>query len=452
MKNQLRLLGGTLLCGLVLHSCVKDILNIETISTTSANKYAVPLADLKISVADILNVRDDGVVRIYDPNVALPHGDSAFFLQIEFSDTITPVRMSDFPSAGGVVPAGANYSVPKDRVDLKLFGNFENGYFRLTDPSVEFVVLNNTDFGFTLTFRDGTNNDLYTERKDNTNTRYLRITDPDHPYSIPAKEANGPSTYSFNLNNSNVEYTAQPGSGDAMSQIMEPTPKYLYYGVNLRTTNFGTFTGSNDEKIDVVATVKLPLEGYGRVAMNRHVPFSLTSLVAGDTNATQTEQDSIIDMVLETVKAVELRFNIENEIPLEAFIEAYAIDSNTQEYYLRLPLYNDDRTTPSNGIVIPAAESGNSSTNYRPLASTQKTTDAIIVNDKSNNVLYPDPNMTEMEALARANQILIQVALYSAEENGLGNSKPVRIYDDYKLHLKLGARLETAINFQTAAK
>lgn len=386
---------------------------------------AVPLVNLNLSVEDLLKNFKNSVILE-------PEGDGRSRLTLIFSDTMAPVMLNSFASAGVVLP-GQSQDLPIKKVDLKIFNAFQDGFFRFTNPEVVFTMQNTSKVPFLVEFRDGVNNEFYTIRKDGTNQRFIQINDSEAGHPISVKADGG--FYNLKLTNDNVDYTDAVGAGDAMTQILEPTPKFLFYGTRLHTNNIAPETDLSGQ-INLVASVHLPLRGYGNVSRMDTLPYEFI-----DTGQ------------VDALNFVEMRFIINNGLPLEAEIQsAVIVNTNTTPWtkIMDIPL-SDENGNTSNGIFIPAASGGSGSNGFKYSAEEQITDLIFSRSEKVQPVSYNTgipigPKLNQIEAIAQGNKILMKVKVYTADFNSsTNNGDEIKIYSEQSLNLKIGLRAQASL-------
>lgn len=395
---------------------------------------AVPLVNVNITVADLLKSYDNNIVLTEEPSDT---GDRSF-LTLIFSDTLDPISLDAY-AVGGAVPAGVTIPLPIEKVDLRIFGNFtgdSEAKFYLTNPSVTFDIDNTTAASYELEFRDGLNSDFYTQKVNSSEKNYLEIIDPDHPYPIAASDV-----YSFTFNNDNLQYPDSP-SEPAMTRVIEPTPKFLYYGANLTTTNTTTDLSGD---VGVVANVFLPLEGY---AWATRTDTSKYEFITTDTGGVE-------------LNFAEIRLAISNGLPLSGTIESIQIIDTTQTPWIKMMDLdlsfvesNLDPGVSTDGLLIPGAEGGNQNNDwvYTPK---EIVNDIIITNSTEpadmvqpviygTNTLYGEP-MSQIEALGQGNKVMLSIDLKTSEYNN-----DVKLYTDQSMNIKVGIRAQANANLGSA--
>lgn len=408
-------LAGIAIAGLT--TCKKEYFQPDRFAGGSYEPtVALPLLDMEFKTVNIMKKWQSDLELEYDPDVSTGN-DSVYSLQLVYSDTLDSLDLADFEAAGIIVPITVPF--PTQRVNLRIFGDFPDGSFRLTNPSVAFHITNTTNYPFELEFRDGPNNDLYTQKEVNgqvSDRRDMEIIDPTHPYQVPGQTATTPFT--FVLNNDNIRYVDDPTDTEPMAAVLEPTPKYLYYGVNLTPQGTGP---NNGGQLVVAADVILPMEGYGNIVYRDTVPYSFIE---------PDEADQI--------NYAELRLITENGLPLEAIIEATVYDSSDlSTAIMKLPFY-EDGNPKSPGIVAGAAPVESSSP-YRVTATNKEITDIGIYN------VHPQTGaiINDVEKLARGNRIIITATLQSTNAAA---SQRVKMYSDYSLKVKLSVKAQANLD------
>lgn len=404
---------------LIVTACKKEYFNPDNFAGGSFKpSVAVPLADLSISVDDILKRWETNVLQEYDPSVS-SGTDSVFFLQLIYTDSLDPADLGQFGTGGVIAPIPV--PLPTEKVNLRIFETFDNGDFRLTNPSVRFNITNTSEYAFDLEFRDGDNADLYTEKQVNgqaVERRDLEITDADHPYTIPARVSSSTAgELSFTLNNDNIRYVADPNDLEPMSSVLEPTPKFLYYGVTLTPQSSGTNTGG---VLNLTAEVLLPLEGYGNITYFDTLNYSFVN----------EEEASQLNFA-------ELRLIVDNGMPLEAVISAIVVDSVNFDTIMELPIY-ENGDPKSSGMIVGAAAPG-PAPDYRPAEANTELSDIALYN--------VDPNtgerLDQIQKLAKGNKIILKAVVQTTDYS---NQQTVKMYSDYRMRVRLGVRAQASLD------
>lgn len=403
-----RLIYSTMALVLATSACKKEYFETKRFAGGSYGPtVAVPIAELEMQLSDLLKKYDNEINLVYDPNVDLSNGDSAFYLELIFTDTLEPLSLDNFDTLNIIAPI--TISLPKEKVDLRVFGSLDgdpSNFFRLTNPSVRFNFENTTDYPFEIEFRDGTDTNLYTENTETGEKRFLEIVGGNNPYTVPANSGSS----SLVLTNDNVQNISS-GSG-ALTEVFEPTPKFLYYGIDITPLGSGTNTGGH---VQVYADVVLPLEGYGNIVYN-------------DTSTYEVEDFE--EEGTDNIDFVELRLIVENGLPMEAKISATVYDttSGPWEPVLDLPLFENGQKDVE-GIVVRGAKPS-SSPPFRPVGSVTETTDVRIEG-------------ADLDAFLSGQKVVITANFYTS---GYDDEDVVKLYDDYSLKVQLGARAKAAAN------
>jgi hypothetical protein len=427
MKNPLR---GAIIASIALGSlgaCNLDYFDVDKFAGGSYRPtLAVPLVEVNLTVADIL--------KSYENNILLsPDQDdtSRKFLTLVFSDTLDPISLNSYALAG-IVPQGTTIPLPIEKVDLRIFGNLQDGSFTLTDPSVIFNLDNSTAATFDLEFRDGLNGEFYTQKVNDVQKNYLEVTDALHPYPISANDL-----YDFTLNNDNLLYPNSP-TELAMTRVINPTPKFLYYGVDLTTTNTTT---NLDGKVGVVASVFLPLKGYANTGRKDTIAYEFISTDTGGAE----------------LNFAEIRLIITNGLPISGEIfSAEIIDTTTTPWtkMMNLQLNEEDGTINTAGILIDGATGGSEANNWE-YTPTEKLNDIILTNSKEvidlvqpveygTNTPVGLP-MSKIEALGEGNKIVLEFNLKTSKINA-DPKTVVKMYSAQTMNIKVGVRVQASLD------
>ena len=424
MKKPLR---GAIIASIALGSlgaCNLDYFETDRFAGGSYRPtLAVPLVEVNLTVADILKTYENNILLTPE---ASDTGDRNF-LTLVFSDTLEPITLGAY-AVGGVVPAGVTIPLPLEKVDLRIFGSLLDGTFNLTNPSVTFNLDNSTAATYDLEFRDGIDGDFYTQKVNDPQKNYLEVTDPAHPYPIPANDV-----YDFTFDNDNLLYPSSPNE-KAMTRVIEPTPKFMYYGVDLTTTNT---TSDLSGEVGVVADVFLPFQGFANTTRKDTTKYEFISTDTGGAE----------------LNFAEIRLIIQNGLPITGEIFGLqVIDTTTIPWtkMMDLNLTEEDGTVNTSGILIDAATGGSAANDwvYTP---TEKLNDIIITNstdaiDLVQPVVYGTNTpvglpMSQIEALGIGNKVLIEVNLKTAEYNS-----EVKLYSDQAMNIKVGLRAQASLD------
>lgn len=396
----IRAIVALLVLASISFACNKEYFEIKKITSDSINPtFAVPIADMDITIEQIVKRYADDLQNVYDPNYS-NGSDSVFFLQIEYIDTLAPLA-----GPSDAIPAGSAFPpipIPLDSIELNLFGQLggNDAFFRLINPSVKFTFLNTIDKAFELTF-----DTLYTRRTSDNQIYPFKVVDSSSPFQIDKG-----GTSSFTLSNDNTE--SYNGDPNPLTNVIEPTPKFVYYASTLNPV--GTDATAAGGQIQVVSSVLLPLEGFASFAYNDTVPFSFTD----------TSQSSIIDEVV-------LRMIFTNGLPLDAEIKVSIYDTTQWNLIYELPVYDENGNVKPNGAFIEAAEVQDATKDYRPIAA---------------NRYFSDLKLTasEYKKAMAGNAMVINAKLFTTDFDRDNpdhlNSATVKMYTDYKIRVQMGLK------------
>jgi len=384
--------------------CNKEYFEIKKITSDSINPtFAVPIADMDITIEQIVKRYADDLQNIYDPNYS-NGSDSVFFLQIEYRDTLAPLT-----GPANALPAGTalpSIQIPLDSIELNLFGQLggNDAFFRLINPSVKFTFLNTIDKAFELTF-----DTLYTRRTSDNKIYPFKVLDSSSPFQIDKG-----GTSSFTLSNDNTE--SYKGDPNPLTNVIEPTPKFIYYSSTLNPV--GTDATAAGGQVQVISSVLLPLEGFASFAYSDTVPFDFVD----------TSQADIVDEVT-------LRMIFTNGLPLDAEIKLYIYDSLQWNKIDSLEIYDQNGVLKPNGALIEAAEVTDASGDYRPIEPNRFYSDLVLTSDRFKHIMT-------------GNVMVVNAKLFTTDfdRNNVNhvNSATVKMYTDYKIRVQMG--LKTQLN------
>ncbi|MDP4844228.1 MAG: hypothetical protein NWR83_07175, partial [Salibacteraceae bacterium] len=277
-------------------------------------------------------------------------------------------------------------------------------FFRLINPSVRFTFLNSIDKAFELTF-----DTLYTRRTTDNQIFPFKVLDSSLPFQIGKG-----STSSFTLSNENTEsYNGEP---NPLTNVIEPTPKYVYYASTLNPV--GTDATAAGGQVQVISNVLLPLEGFGSFYYRDTVPFNLVD----------SGQADLVNEIL-------LRMVFTNGLPLDAEVEVLIYDSTQWSLIFDVPIYDENGALKPNGAFIEAAEVQGASNDFRPA---------------SPNKFFSDLKLTsaEFKQAVKGNVMVINAKLFTTDFDRTNanhlNSATVKMYTDYSLRVQMG--LKTQLN------
>lgn len=391
-------------------ACNKEYFEIKKITSDSVNPtYAIPLADVEISIEQLVKRFTNDLENIYDPNYSTT-SDSVFFLQIEYIDTLDPLY-----GPSDAIPSGTALDpiqIPLDSIELNLFGQLggNEAFFRLINPSVRFTFLNSIDKAFELTF-----DTLYTRRTSDNQIFPFKVLDSSLPFQIgKATIAGATQESSFTLSNENTE--SYNGMANPLTNVIEPTPKYVYYASTLYPVdNDATAAGG---QVQVISNVLLPLEGFGSFNYRDTVPFNLVD----------TGQADLVNEVL-------LRMVFTNGLPLDAEVTVSIYDSTQWNLIYELPIYDENGLLKPNGAFLEAAQVQGAAEDYRP---------------DSPNKFFSDLKLTsaEFKEAVKGNVVVVNAKLFTTDfdrtSTNHSNSTTVKMYTDYSLRVQIG--LKTQLN------
>jgi hypothetical protein len=279
-----------------------------------------------------------------------------------------------------------NLSNIPDTVTLSIFNNaVGTGSFTVAEPSIHFDISNSLGIPFAARISQ------LTAVSQTSFTVASGIPDP-LPVSSPTIAQQGQTlTGSFTMDNTNSNVTS----------MISDQPKYLTVQSHVNTNPAGRTINfiTDSSHLAVKMIVELPLYGTASNFVIRDtVPFNYNDL--------------------ENVESLKLRLNIENWVPLDAAIQlVFTDESNTPLDTLFFP---GEVVVPS-GIV--------SGTGERVTISGKKITDMVFDQQRISRIL----GAKKIEIIATANTY----------QQGSVN---VKIYNDYRLKVKIGAIAKLKIN------
>lgn len=406
----LRVASALSITTVIAAACNTEYFELNKISSDSLTPtYAVPIADMDINVKQLVRRYAEDIDNIYDPNYS-SGSDSVFFLQIQYNDTIDAI-----PGPSQDIPAGTPLPpivFPLDSIELNLFGELggNDAFFRLVDPSIQFTYINSIDKAFELEF-----DTMYTKKITNNSTYPFKVVDALSPFPIPKPEGSETSTESaLLLNNENTE--SYNGSANPMTNVIEPTPKFIYYASTL--TPVGSDATKAGGEMNLVSTVLLPLEGYGAL------------------NFKDTSSFNPVDTTyLDAVDEVMVRFLFTNGLPLHAEVNVSIYDSTNWTKVFDLPIYDENGDPKLNGTFVEAAEAGTAANDYRPGEPTRFFSDVIM-------------NSDEFRQVMKGNTMVVNADIFTTDFDRTSsdhvNSQTIKFYTDYTIRVQLA--LKTRLN------
>ncbi len=281
-------------------------------------------------------------------------------------------------------------NIYEDSVLLKIYQGVEEGYFELVDPRVTFFV--NNSFGMPVTLN------LNQIKSININSgQVLNLLGYTQTHVLNTPTIIGDSALTaifFDKNNTNN-----------LQQVVTPAPKYVTFDATALTNPNGN-TGidnfvSKHSKIHIKSEVELPLHGLAH------------SFKVRDTVDFSSPSES------ENLKSVMFRIITDNGFPINVLTKLRFLNENYQEVFVV------DKTGANDLIV----ESAQVNAQGKSSANTKKITD-IVLNQAQMNVL---DNVKYIEIYGEANTKDFQ------------SGKTIKIYDTYKLGLKLSVQFEAKV-------
>jgi hypothetical protein len=406
----LRVASALSITAVVAVACNTEYFELNKISSDSFSPtFAVPIADMDITIGQLVNRYAKDLENVYDPNYS-SGSDSVFFLQIEYNDTLESIAgpSQDIPAGFPADPIVFDL----DSVELNLFGELggNDAFFRLLNPSIKFTYLNSIDKAFELEF-----DTLYTKKISNNQTYPFRVIESLSPFPI-AKPATAGAVEESALELNNQTTASYNGSANPMTNVIEPTPKFIYYGSTL--TPVGTDAMKAGGEMKLISTVLLPLEGFG-------------SLNFVDTTSFEPVDTTYIAAVDEVL----VRMLFTNGLPMDAEISVSIYDSTTWTKVYELPVYDENGLEKPNGAFVEAAETGTASNDYRPGEPTRFFSDIRMSADEFRQVM-------------KGNAMIINADIFTTGFDRTSadhvNSKTIKMYTDYTIRVQLG--LKTRLN------
>jgi hypothetical protein len=297
--------------------------------------------------------------------------------------SITGLKFQRFEGFTG----NGTFSLPRDSIKLHLFRNISaQGFLKLDNPSLRLDYSN--DFNLSLEM------DLSKMNGFNT-VNYQKN---------PVFTSPGQGVFTVNPDQSRTIKFDKTNSD--LSEVIQPTPTYLSFEPGV-TPNPGSGTPTNiiqfDDSFKLKAMLELPLAGYVR------------DLVIRDTVPIGLSQN------FELIREMGLRSAIKNGFPFNITMNMHLLDKD----------FNPVRT--SNGEPVMLMKD-------KPIF-TSETAPAYPGRISQTNLQerIEDYTLTReiVDVILQGEWVIIE-AFIQTEGNG---SKTVGIFDDYKLDVKLGARI-----------
>ena len=283
-------------------------------------------------------------------------------------------------------------SIDEDSLELNLFKNAAMGYFALTNPSIKLTIENS--FGFPI--------DILIKKLESRNLQSgtvipIALSNFPNPFEINAPSVSQLGTYatsilSIDKSNSNVD------------SLITSTPKVIIFGIEGKANPDGIPAADNRNfmtdrsNFKVSTKIDLPMEGFA---------YGLNLSDTMDFNFSENQ---------EGLESVTFRINIKNGFPLDLRMQFVFLDQNMNRIDSLLTL---NENLISSGIVGPAG---------KVVQPTVKITD---VNFDQARVLR----------LQKAKYVIIRGETNTFGASASSSPTPVsKIYDDYKLDVRLGAK------------
>jgi hypothetical protein len=385
MKRFLLPLGVIAALGLAMFSCVDKLAYEPT--------YAIPLVDGSLTIGDVVGARPSEIDSLSDGNRT--------YFQLVYPDTLEPIPFSDFGQ--GNVPSGVSVTLDEQDVFLRMTGKAGNGTFQFTNPTVEFRFTNTVGLDFDL-FLDNTFTRNVATQLDSA------FTITDLAWLIPRGSESAPGDTLHTVNNANTD--------GALSNVFSPSPKFLYYTPRIVTASSGSNIGSGE--VGVVATVKLPFEGFATASRQDTLPYAI-------------EDQAVRDAFQENLEFALVRLSFLNELPIQVQLTGYIVDTNRVDPDLGgplrladLPLSGQDGASLTNDIVIVGASLD---------ANGQSTATESVLDVNVNN----DPIKA---AILEGNAILLDYILTTTDYS---TNNEVIFYSDQQLDINMGLKFKVSV-------
>jgi len=275
--------------------------------------------------------------------------------------------------------------VPSDSVLLKVFQYSDEGYFELVDPEIRFYLTNS--FGLPISLNI---NQIRTININNGQVLNLLGYSQQHLLNYPSVMGDSSlTTIVFTKNNTtNLE------------QVVSPAPKYVTFDANAvanpnGNTGVDNFVTKNS-RLKAYCEVELPLHGLAH-------SFKLRDTV---NFSTPTEAENL--------KSVMFRLIIDNGFPINVLAKLRFLDENYQEVFT----YSNDQLLLADAAPVDG--------NGKVTSNKKKITDLKL----SENQIQLLDHVKYIELQAEANTL------------DFASGKHIKIYESYKLNLKLSGQFE----------
>lgn len=382
--------------------------------------YAIPLAEVEMDVGDIVGARPSEVEWV--EYTGDPARDSVFTFRLVYFDTLPPITLNQLNSGGAVIPGGLEYTMDEQNVFLRMTGKAESGNFQFRDPEVQFVFENEFAVDFEL--------DLESTYTKNVKTGQESPFTINETASIPARQGTTNGTGTMIVNNGNT--------GDALTNVFSPAPKFLYYTPKISSPNGGA--ASSDEDLKVYSKVILPFTGYGQAIRFDTITYNENDSALFNIDNLLGDEELPAGNAEIGLRFAILRMHFENGIPLEASIAGRVVDANYSTLGL-LPLYEiDGNARPTTDkIVVPAALQPDITKAGEPSI---RTTDFRIYKEDDNTV---NPTYASLEDIRDGKHIILEMTFATG---GYATSDAVRIFSDQKMKANIGLKTSAGANFE----
>jgi hypothetical protein len=276
----------------------------------------------------------------------------------------------------------------RDSVLLKIYQSTQDGVFQLVDPKVRFFIQNSFGMPLTLNLNQVQSINTHTGQVLNLLGYAQQI-----PLNVPTVIGDSAlTTIQFDKTN-----TAN------IIQVVSPAPKYFSFNANAVTNPSGNLGVDNfvskKSRVKVSTEVELPLYGMAH------------SFRIRDTTKFTSPGEA------KYLKSVMFRLIVVNGFPINVFSKIRFLDENYQEVFV---LTDDQKMLVEAALVNSAGD---------VTQSVKKITDLLLTESQ---IALLD-HVKNLEIYAEANT------------KDFANGQNVKIYDYYKLDLRLGVQFETKV-------
>lgn len=283
-------------------------------------------------------------------------------------------------------------AVEKDSILIRIFNNAIDGTFQLVDPKIRFNISNS--FGFPVIL------EIPTRKTINLNTGVEKQLTFNSSMIYPFK-INGPTL--SQLGQTVTTNLTIDKSNSNITELITPTPKYFVYEANAKIDPVlpsGRHFLTDSSLMKVYTEIELPLEGYA-------YGFTIADTLNFEFGENVQEVESVL-----------LRINIKNGFPVNVKMQLVFLDEN----------YNPLDSLFAKGfeeIMLP----GQVDATGKVIAPTSKISDVVFDQARVPNLL-------------NARHVVVKGEAESLEGT---TGKVVKIYDTYKLDVKLGLQVQGSI-------